>query len=353
MKLKREDFLASLEAVKAGLSPREFIEQSSCFVFQDGYVMTFNDEVACRKKINLSIRGAIQAASLLEILGRITDTELKVRENDKGELEFLGKRKRFGITKDAEVFLPIDRVEQPDKWTDLGKDFTQAVGLVQHCVSTDESRFLFTCIHIHPDYLEACDNFQIMRFKINTGVKKSILVRGSSLAHIITMGMSSMSITKSWIHFKNPDGLQFSCRLYHEEYPDLSGMLKVKGSDINIPKGLKETAERAEVFAVNKSGDPLIDVMLNEEQIEICGQGLSGWYRERKSVAYTGPALHFVIAPLLLKYVADHYQEAVISPGRLKVTGGDSGRWQYVTQLGDPNEKPAAEAEEDDGKDES
>ncbi len=159
MNVNREEFLNDLEMVQSGLSPREFIEQSSCFVFDDGRVMTFNDEVACQKKIGVSITGAIQATSLLDILQKLEDPILSITENEKGELEFKGKKKAFGITKDAEIFLPINQVEVPEKWRPLPKEFTEAVGLVQHCVSGDESQFLLTCIHIHPDYIEACDNF--------------------------------------------------------------------------------------------------------------------------------------------------------------------------------------------------
>lgn len=349
MKINREEFLNNLEAVRAGLSPREFVEQSSCFVFDNGVVMTFNDEVACRKDIGLKITGAIQATSLLEILSKLTDEELKVRENEKGELEFLGKRKRFGITKDQEIFLPIDRVEVPEKWKSLPKEFTEAVGLVQHCVSTDESRFVLTCIHLHPDYLEACDNLQVMRVAVATGLKESVLVRGSAMSHIVSMGMDSICVTKSWVHFKNQDGLIFSCRLYKEEYPDLSAHIKVKGHDITIPKGVKEASERAAVFASNKSGDPLVTVNLTSGMIDIKGEGLSGWYQERKGVAYEGPPIKFVIAPGLLMHISEHHNEARISETKLKVNGG---HWAYVTVLGKPSEETAEEEEKETGKDE-
>lgn len=349
MKVNREEFLNHLEAVKAGLSPREFIEQSSCFVFADGMVMTFNDEVACRKEIGLKITGAIQAASLLEILGKLTDEELKIRENEKGELEFLGKRKRFGITKDAEIFLPIDRVETPEKWKPLPKEFTEAVGLVQHCVSTDESRFVLCCVHLHPEYLEACDNLQIMRVKVATGLKSSILVRGTSLAHIVSLGMDEMAVTKSWVHFKNQNGLIFSCRLYREDFPNLDEQIKLKGHDITIPKGVKEASERAAVFASNKSGDPLVTVSLTTGMIEIKGEGLTGWYKERKGVSYEGPSMAFVIAPGLLMHISENHNEAKIGETKLKVNGG---HWIYVTVLGKPGDAEEEE-DKDDGKDES
>ena len=53
-----------LEAVSPGLATREAIEQSSCFVFKDGRVMTFNDEVACSIDCELGFDGAVAAKPL-------------------------------------------------------------------------------------------------------------------------------------------------------------------------------------------------------------------------------------------------------------------------------------------------
>src|SRR6516164_1593194 len=182
MRINRQEFLDSLEMVKAGLAPREMVEQSSCFVFKDGNVVTFNDEVACRKPIGINVTGAVQAQALLDILSKMEDDMLEVTENDQKQLEFQGKRKSFAVTKDAEIFLPIDRVETPKKWHKLPKEFIEAVGLVQHCVSTDESRFLLTCIHLARNFVESCDNHQLIRVTLdNDQFEEPALVRGASL----------------------------------------------------------------------------------------------------------------------------------------------------------------------------
>lgn len=345
MKINREQFLNDLNAVKAGLSPREFIEQSSCLVFQDGQVMTFNDEVACRMGIGIHITGAVQAATLFSILEKMDDEELLVRENDKGELEFRGKRKGFGVTKDAEIFLPIDRVEQPAAWKTLPKAFTEAVGLVQHCVSSDESRFLLTCIHLTPSHIEACDNLQLMRCRVETGLKKSVLVRGSSLVPITQLGMDQFALTESWIHFKNPEGLVFSCRRYSEDYPSLENLIHFQGKKISIPKSLKDASDRAAVFAADKAGDALVRVMIKDDTLKVTGEGLTGWYKEVKKVAWDGPALEFLISPELLKHISEKYEEAELTNDKLKVTL--SGHWEYVTVLGKPKEEGAEEAPEE------
>lgn len=350
MNVNREQFLNDLEMVRAGLSPREFIEQSSCFVFQDGEVMTFNDEVACRKEIGVKITGAVQATALLDILSKLEDEELSIEENDRGELEFQGKRKAFGITKEQEIFLPIDRVERPDKWRKLPPEFTEAVGLVQHCVSIDESKFLLTCIHIHPEYVEACDNFQLMRCTMDMGLKEAVLVRGSSLSELTSLAMDRVAITKSWIHFQNQAGLVYSCRRYTEDYPNLDGLLKIKGHPIVIPKGLAKASERAAVFAVDPTGEAQVSVRVAPGKIRIMGEGASGWYKEVAKVAYDGPNMEFVVSPVLLKQIAEQHSDATIADNKLSVTGG---HWKYVTVLSPPKQGKDEEAQPEEQEEQS
>jgi len=348
MKINRENFLRDLSMVKAGLSPREFIEQSSCLVFQNGQVMTFNDEVACRKEIEgLNFTGAIQANSLFDILEKLEDPELEATENDRGELEFRGKRKKFGITKDAEIFLPIDKVEIPSKWHKLPEEFTEAIKVVQHCVSTDESKFLLTCVHLHPDHVEACDNLQIMRVRFETGLPKPMLARGTSIAHVADLEMNQIAMTKAWIHFKNEKGLMYSCRRHNDEYPILDKLIQFEGHPIKLTKGLAAASDRAAIFAMDKSGDPLVKVTIKPGMVRVMGQGLTGWYKEVKKVTYEGPAMEFVIAPDLLKYISEKYTDAQIIQGKqskLKVVGGS---WEYVTVLGRPEEDKKDDNEKD------
>jgi DNA polymerase III sliding clamp (beta) subunit (PCNA family) len=342
--IQREELIRDLDQVKPGLSSREFIEQSSCFCFQDGVVMTFNDEIACRKRTVLPINGAIQAQVLRDILDKLPDAELTVEEGENGEVIFKGKRRAFGMVKDAEIHLPINQVENPseDQWKPLPKTFLEALKLVRHCVSTDESKFLLTCIHLTPKGMESCDNLQMIRYRFPTGLTEKVLVRGSSLSQILDLGMESVCLTPSWIHFRNESGLVLSCRRFADEYPDLSPLTQFEGYPIRIPQGLKEASERAAVFARDRAGDPLIEVTLREDRIRLEGRGLSGWYREVKRVQYRGPELRFFISPDLLAHLSEHYSDAQISDERLKVEGEN---WVYVTVLGKPNAEEREKAE--------
>lgn len=339
--INREEFLHSLESVQPGLSTREIIEQSSCFVFKDGKIITYNDEVACSVDTEAKISGAVQSAPLLAILRKLVEETVNLEETE-GELVIHGKKRKAGIRRESTVLLPVDKVEAPTKWKSIHSDFLEGIGIVQHCASKDESQFALTCIHLHPNHIEACDNFQVTRVKIDTGVKASTLVRRDSIKHIITMGIIEFCESETWIHFRNPNGLVLSCRRYIETYPDLKKILTFTGHPITLPKGLGEAAEKASIFSAESSDDNQVSVELRPGKLRIRGQGASGWFQEIKKLKYDGPDLSFLVAPSLLIELTKKHTDAEITDGRLRVNGG---KWKYITCLSAPNTKETEEPE--------
>lgn len=343
----RNELLQTLETVQPGLSPRDIVEQSSCFVLSGGYVMTYNDEIACRLKgpFPKDIKGAVQAAPLLSLLRKMKEDELEV-EVQPDEFIIVGKKRRGGIRMDAEVTLPIDKVEKPGDWKPLPEEFTDAVDMVQQCAGKDESQFVMTCVHFHPKWLESCDNFQLTRYKIKTGIEKSFLVRRDSVKHVTSLDMTEFSETEAWVHFRNPAGLTLSCRRWVEEYPDLNPILKFTGSPATLPKGLGDAADKAEIFSSENADNNQVQVELRPGKLRIKGVGVSGWYSEVKKLKYDGDPLEFQIAPKLLIDITNRHNDCEISPERLKV---DGGKWTYVTCLskaGTDNSKEEAPTED-------
>lgn len=341
--VNREKLLLQLESVQAGLSPREIIEQSSCFVFRDGRVLTYNDEVACRRKCELQITGAVPAVPLLSILRKLAEETLEV-EVEGNELILIGKRRKAGIRLEAEITLPVGKVEKPGEWQVLHDDFIEGVNLVQHHASKDESQFSLTCIHLSTDYIESCNNVQAVRVKMKTGLKASTLVRRDALKHVVPLGMVEFCETESWMHFRNTDGLTLSVRRYMTEYENVDSIFQVKGEPIVIPKGLGEAVEKASIFSAESSDDNLISVELRPERMRIRGTGATGWFQEVKKLAYNGPDLSFLIAPEMLIEITNKHNEAEITEGRLKV---DGGKWVFVTCLAPVAAEPGEKVPED------
>lgn len=330
MNINREAFLNALEHVRFGLSPKETIQQASCFVFQKGWIVTYNDEVSCRIKFDLGgLEGAVQAKTLLAVLHKIPDETLTV-DAAGGELCFIGGERKFGLTMEAEVLLPIDKIEKPKDWSELTKGMIEGIGSVQHCASDDESRFVLTCIHLTPESVEASDGQQAMRYAVETGLEGKTLVRSEALAPIVSLSLDEVCVCESWLHFRGESGLIYSCRKYDGEFPNLTKVLEVEGKKIEIPKGTKEAIDKANIFAQDTSRSPLIRVTFKKGKVRFMGEGLSGWYSEVKTVSYDGEELDFSIRPDLLKYISEHYREAIVGENRIKVSGES---WEYVSVL--------------------
>lgn len=330
MRQNREQLLRKLEAVAPGLATREAVEQSSCFVFQDGQVITFNDEIACSIECEIGVDGAVAAKPLLDLLGKLTEETIDVAPKG-NELIVKGKRRRAGITLEAEIALPVGAVDKPKKWKDLDPEFADAVGVVQQCASKDANQFALTCIHITPDCVEACDNFQLARYPLKTGVKKACLVKRDSLKHVTGLGMTEVSETRTWIHFRNPTGLVLSVRREVMDYQDLTNILQMDGTPTTLPGGLAEAVEKAEIFSAENSENNVVIVQLTKDELRLKGIGATGWYEERKKVVWKGDDLSFNIAPKLLLDITERTNDCSIVPGRLKI---DGGKFIYVTCLG-------------------
>jgi DNA polymerase III sliding clamp (beta) subunit (PCNA family) len=320
LKVNRETFLQQLEMISPGLSQREILEQSSCFVFDKGRILSFNDEISCSHETKLQIKGAVQAQPLLAILRKLEEQELEI-EQVNGELILHGKRKKSGIRMEAQITLPIDQLETPMKWRPLPQDFTEAVSMTQHCAGKDAANYWPLCFNITPNWIETSDTFQIARYELETGFKEPLLVRRDSLVHIIKLDMVEFSTTSSWVHFRNKSGLVLSCRSESAEFPDCTPFLKGKGQKTVLPKTLIRETEAAEIFSTESAGDNLITIQLWPGKLKLKGEGVFGWYSSYKTLKkYQGPAMKFMISPTLLAQIIGRHNECEL------VTEGENRR---------------------------
>ena len=119
MKVDRVEFIICLASVSPGLSPREVLEQSNSFIFSDGDVITFNDEIMARspcKKVGFD--AAVASSDFLKMLAKFPDKEIDI-ERRKGDVVIKGTRRTAGVTCDTNLLLPFASVPAPDAWKKL------------------------------------------------------------------------------------------------------------------------------------------------------------------------------------------------------------------------------------------
>lgn len=332
MLAKREELLSVLNQLRGGIDPKSIIEQSDCFVFQDGRVMAYDGEVMCHSPSPLKkeITGAVPAEVLLNLLGKMTEDEIDVSQSE-SELLIRGKRRRGGITRQKEVVLPVDGVEKPTKWKPLHEDFCTAISLVSKCASTDQSRFALICVHVHPNWVEATDDFQACRWKIDTPVSSPALVKRTSVQNMSSLAVTEVAETDKWIHFRNTDGLVYSCRRWVEDFPPLTEVLKVDGHPLTLPKALDEAIGRAEVIIGESVGGKQLNVSIGGGKMKVTGKGPLGWFTETKKIHYDGPDTKFMIPVAVLTDLSKRHTDCVVGADKIRAKGG---KYVYISCLG-------------------
>ena len=326
MKIKRQDLLKKLQLVSSGLSAA--MEQTNCYVFRGDRLYTYNDEICCTVGCaEFSIKGIVESGGLLGILNKLKHENISVECSER-ELLIQSSDSRTGLILETELQLPLDAVSLPDQWNDLDPNFSTAIGLAKECASKDTSRFDLVCVHIHPNWIEACDDSQMIRYKLTTGLPKPVLVRASSLKQFDSLGMNQIAFDETWLHFRNStEDLTYSVRKYEEPYPEMTKFYKVKGNTLQFPGGLKEKIDAANLFSsdsTNETNQILIE--LSPGKMKIKGTGSYGWHEVRSKVSYTGDPLSFLVSPRLLADFSSKAHECSVTAERLLVNG-DGYKW--------------------------
>lgn len=321
MILNRRDFLQVLEACAPGTSNKENIDQSNCFLFRDGRVMTYNDEVCCIHEYETGIEAAVPAKLLLDYLRNSPDEELNITSTD-AELLIKGAGRRSKIKLSTTVSMIVDVFDQPVNWIDVPPAFGDAIGVVADCASEDKNEEVLGCIRFTKDYMEACDRYQAIRYHITTGFEHEVLVRKTSCTPVGNMGIAAVAVDDNWVHWKTFSGLQYSVRKIMGNYPSLDPIFN---RDVItralLPGSVVDIIARAKPFMEESKAGRTVDVFLKTGKLMVKATKADGIYEELRDVPYSGPGLMFRVQPKHIEALLKHGLPCAISNSTLQIDG--------------------------------
>ena len=250
MKIDRKMFLSVLESVKPGLAAKEIIEQSTSFVFKDGFVFTYNDSLAVSAPIGeeMGLEGAVKADELFRLLQKCGSDEIELYSTDT-EIRVKGDKFKAGVKRESEITLPLDELKYPEKWVKVSEDFTKAVKSCLFSVSKDMTKPKLTCIHITPEKVESSDNFRATIYPLKTGVSSDIMLPGMAARSLVNYNVTGYNTKGGWLHFTDKKtGLIFSTRTYSEDFPEIESRLDEADETFKMPKEISELLDNANIF---------------------------------------------------------------------------------------------------------
>lgn len=333
MKVNRKELVNALDFAMLGVSARgETLEQSDSFVFEEGRLVTFNDEIKTSAKSPLGdITVSVIAADFLKLLAKMPDEELdikvlntKVGNTSRGsEVHIIGKRRKAGVSCFEDIALPHDAVPKADKW----KKVTDGVmGMIQHAANVcgrDITQELTLMVHVTPDIVEACDNYRLLRADIKTGFPNECLLPAASIGALNELDIRKVSLGEGWAHFKTASNQIISIRCSHEEYhKNIDHMLNMgECSNVSFPANLADILSRAAVM-MDAEFTPSVTVKLTTGKLLLESRKTNGWYQEEKRIKYDGREIEFTVHPKFLKEMLERTRKAEISEdgGRMKIT---------------------------------
>lgn len=333
MNMNRQQLLDILKAVQPGLAAKEALEQSKSFVFMDGEVLTYNDEVSISHPIDLDLQGAVAADGLFELLGRLKTDEIELVAAD-GELHVKAGKVKAGIPMVEEVTLPInEEIILPEKWKKLPTNFVEALKFASFSASDDMSREVLNCVHVKGKVVESCDDFRLTQVDLVKSIgKTSLLLPVATVRLLVTYNPTHWEVSEGWAHFTNKDEVVFSCRVLEDEYPDLTKLLQVDGDKVEFGDDLMEAVSHASIFSETefKQDEQVIVTLTPKKGGVVEGRGTRGWLTERIKCAYSGPELAFAAHPDFLVDALRMLQDVTVSEDRLRLDGEG---WVHVVTL--------------------
>jgi len=288
VEIKRKELVNVLEQVKKGLAKRDLIEQSTAFIFTNKQVMTFNDEIFAMSNTDLDIEGVVEAEPLLKLLNKVKDETIRIESED-NELKIKGKKFSAGVSFDPEIRIPIDNINTPKKLKKLSSEFTNAAKLACLTAGKSLSEPLFTCVHIHKNIIESCDNDRITICELEQSFDFDILVPADNLLEICKEKLTAIHVDDSWIYFKTDNGVILATKLYNEEYKDLHQFIpeENEGKIIEFPKQINEIINRADIFSKDTVlKEKNVKINIKKGKLTIKSQNEQGWFKETTKVDF-------------------------------------------------------------------
>jgi DNA polymerase III sliding clamp (beta) subunit (PCNA family) len=330
VKIKREELLTALKNTIKAVSQKEVLEQSDCFIFSNGKVFGFNDQIAVIHPLpkTAGINGAVRAKELIAFLSKIKDETITLIRK-KGDLVIKAAKKAAGFRFELDIQLPLDELEIPDKWRKLPKDFGKIVGVVSRSCARNMDRPAMFCVYANESQIIGSDGEQACRYTFeNFSFKKPFLIPLFAAVELSNYNLIKYQTTEGWIFFKDEYGTILCSRSFEAKYPNQNKAFDFKGKKIDFPQDIGSCLERSSIFTSDDIKEQsLIELLLTRTELRVRSENQSGWMREKIKIKYKGPELQFLINPVILQTALGKSSNCLIGDICLKFK---SGSFEYL-----------------------
>lgn len=333
MKVKREELLKILAAVKPGLAKKELVEQATHFIFAGKNIITYNDRICISHPFETDFSCSVKADDFYKLLLKMEADEVEL-VYDKDVLLIKSGKVKSGMaaSKDTKVLDLVDLLElDKQKWLTIPEGFTEGIYLCMFSISKDVSQGFLSCLGVQGDMIMSSDDVRISSYKMKSKIKKNFLIPLTSVIELIKFKPIKYSVSDAWVYFKTEDDVCFSSRNVEGEFPDLQEYFKTEGLELKLPKELRSAIDLTMIMAEGEVDlSKKISVSIGPDGITCRGEKETGWVEKEVEFKYKGKKITFFINPQFFGQVLSKSTVMTLGEGKALF---ESDQFKHIMSL--------------------
>lgn len=337
MEITKDKLKNALSTLKPGLSKKDGIGESNCFVFNNGYISTFNNELWFNYPMpEIQESFIIGSDEIMQLLDKTKVDTVTLNVTEKLLVLQAGKSKAGFNTIAIEV--PVDVSFFENKvWEKLPTDFQTAIKFAAMSASNDLINPIVQCVSVKSDgTIVGTNNFRLSFWDLGTTIPiKDTLIPADSILKILTINPTSFISDDEWIHFKNDEGVIASCRVLYDNFPNVTPVLnKIKGGhSILFPDGINNALDKAIIFIEDDKQAQTVSISYKSNYLSIDSESDSkGFYKERILMDADVSDFNFLIDPSFLKDILKRSKKCLLHTEQNIISFQDEN-WTYLAML--------------------
>lgn len=328
MQLNRSELVKVLDLVKPAVSAKDNNMQQDCFVFHDGHILTYNDDMAIHhilyEEMDELENLIVPAKEFYALINRLTSETIDLNVADDC-IEIKAGRAKAKLKTQREIKMPLNELcDWQIKGNPTPKELSKALSLVAPACGKNMTQPLTTCVFFNGNYVVATDNYCCARYKFKNFEWLNPFYIPQSTVNTLAKYEPESYVVKSngWVRFGLDDmACLIDCRTYYEGQPfaEVNSLFDEKGDEFVFPAKLTDALERAGVFVKDAKADaltedPFVQISLEKDKLIINGKGIAGEYSENMRVGYNGKPRSFLInTSLLTRVLQEKYKCEICS----------------------------------------
>jgi DNA polymerase III sliding clamp (beta) subunit (PCNA family) len=335
--IEKSELIKALKMVIPATSKGDsLLSGADVLVFSPNLVQTYNAHLSISYPVDTGMEGAIKAAELTKIVSKMSAEMITLEGGEKSITVTGGGTELTMILVESPVgnlaaALDLESLE----WSEIPGDLLPGISLCLFSVSANPSHGVFRGIRVEGLDVISTDNYRASFFLLEDPMP-AFTIPGESAEELLKIPeLESFSVSESWVHFKNSDGVVFSAKTLATEYP----VAKVKGifpndlpdEPFTVPGGLDAALERAAILSSSSAFGQSYISLYREDGFLVCkGEKEFGLIKDRIPAAPGEWPLgvEMKVNPKFLKDIISKSNKFHITESGIVVFGG--GNFHHV-----------------------